>query len=133
MILAVMLAAFTLLGILGIGYEIENPFNDDYNDLPLDDFCRVIHAEVEAMVKYRPPIPKEWSYSNNNRPLASVTNLTANELKEMSLDEVHKMLADHQAKFELSAHNSKTTTSETETSVVNIPPETSTGTKEKHT
>ncbi|KAF9920201.1 hypothetical protein BGZ67_001435, partial [Mortierella alpina] len=55
MIPSTMLAAFTLLGILGIGYEIENPFNDDYNDLPLDDFCKVIQAEVNTMVANRAP------------------------------------------------------------------------------
>ncbi|KAF9085015.1 hypothetical protein BGX27_003641, partial [Mortierella sp. AM989] len=55
MIPAVVLAGFALLGILGIGYEIENPFNDDYNDLPLDDFCKVIQAEVDTMVANRSP------------------------------------------------------------------------------
>ncbi|KAF9976707.1 hypothetical protein BGZ73_008014 [Actinomortierella ambigua] len=93
MIPAVMLASFTLLGILGIGYEIENPFNDDYNDLPLDDFCRVIHAEVNAMVSYKAPNPHEWIFSKANRPLAPVSELNAEALATKSLDEIHAMLA----------------------------------------
>lgn len=35
------LACMALLGILAIGWEIENPFGYDDNDLPQDDFCDV--------------------------------------------------------------------------------------------
>ncbi|KAG0283425.1 hypothetical protein BGZ96_012211 [Linnemannia gamsii] len=91
MIPATMLAAFTLLGILGIGYEIENPFNDDYNDLPLDDFCKVIQAEVDSMVATRAPVPADWVFSENNYPLAQ-SSLSAKELSALSLDEVHAMM-----------------------------------------
>ncbi|KAF9962386.1 hypothetical protein BGZ72_006207 [Mortierella alpina] len=92
MIPATMLAAFTLLGILGIGYEIENPFNDDYNDLPLDDFCKVIQAEVNTMVANRSPVPAEWIFSENNFPLEN-SRLSAKELSEMSLEAVHQLMA----------------------------------------
>ncbi|KAF9920867.1 hypothetical protein FBU30_009189 [Linnemannia zychae] len=91
MIPATMLAAFTLLGILGIGYEIENPFNDDYNDLPLDDFCKVIQAEVDSMVATRAPVPADWIFSENNFPI-SQSRLSAKELSKLSLDEVHAMM-----------------------------------------
>ncbi|KAG0360964.1 Bestrophin, RFP-TM, chloride channel-domain-containing protein [Gamsiella multidivaricata] len=92
MIPATMLAAFTLLGILGIGYEIENPFNDDYNDLPLDDFCKVIQAEVDSMVVTRAPTPSEWVFSENNYPLPQ-SDLSAKELSELSLEQVHELMA----------------------------------------
>ncbi|GJJ71236.1 ion channel-forming bestrophin family protein [Entomortierella parvispora] len=92
MIPAVMLAAFTLLGILGIGYEIENPFNDDYNDLPLDDFCKVIQAEVESMVATRSPVPSDWIFSDDNYPLSN-SRLSAKELSVLSLEKVHELMA----------------------------------------
>ncbi|KAG0314808.1 hypothetical protein BGZ99_007846 [Dissophora globulifera] len=91
MVPAVMLAAFALLGILGIGYEIENPFNDDYNDLPLDDFCKVIQAEVETMVANRAPVPSDWVFSENSYPLAH-SHLSAKELLSLSLEEVHTLM-----------------------------------------
>ncbi|KAF9360144.1 hypothetical protein BGX26_010390 [Mortierella sp. AD094] len=91
MIPAVMLAAFALLGILGIGYEIENPFDDDYNDLPLDDFCQVIKAEVDTMVANRAPFPADWIFSGANRPLAN-SRLTAKELSALTLEEVHRLM-----------------------------------------
>ncbi|KAG0348312.1 hypothetical protein BG004_005447 [Podila humilis] len=101
MIPAVMLAAFTLLGILGIGYEIENPFNDDYNDLPLDDFCKVIQAEVDSMVAARAPVPSEWIFSEDNYPLSNST-LSAKELSQMSLEQVHVLMAvDHEGQHQL--------------------------------
>ncbi|KAG0323967.1 hypothetical protein BG004_003574 [Podila humilis] len=91
MIPTVMLCSFTLLGILGIGYEIENPFNDDYNDLPLDDFCKVIQAEVETMVANRAPVPAQWIFSENNFPLSD-SKLSAKELLTLSLEEVHQLM-----------------------------------------
>ena len=92
MIPATMLAAFTLLGILGIGYEIENPFNDDYNDLPLDDFCKVIQAEVDSMVSTRAPVPAEWVFDENNYPIPQ-SNLSAKELSSLTLEQVHQLMA----------------------------------------
>ncbi|KAG0333009.1 hypothetical protein BG004_001014, partial [Podila humilis] len=91
MIPAVMLCSFTLLGILGIGYEIENPFNDDYNDLPLDDFCKVIQAEVNTMVANRAPVPAQWIFSEDNYPLSG-SKLSAKELLTLSLEEVHQLM-----------------------------------------
>lgn len=40
--------SFALLGIEDIGVEIENPFGYDRNDLPLDQFCQKLQAEIEA-------------------------------------------------------------------------------------
>ncbi|KAK3809489.1 MAG: Bestrophin, RFP-TM, chloride channel-domain-containing protein [Benniella sp.] len=95
MVPAVMLASFTLLGILGIGFEIENPFNDDYNDLPLDDFCKVIQAEVAEMVAHRAPVPSDWVFTDNNFPLTGIKR-SAKELSAMTLEQVHELMkADH--------------------------------------
>ncbi|KAI9092671.1 Bestrophin/UPF0187 [Phlyctochytrium arcticum] len=44
------LASFTLLGLEAIGGEIENPFGLDDNDLPVDDICDMIHAEVVSIM-----------------------------------------------------------------------------------
>ncbi|KAJ3046832.1 hypothetical protein HK097_000476 [Rhizophlyctis rosea] len=44
------IAVFTLFGIENIGFEIQNPFGYDPNDLPLDDYCETVRAELEAML-----------------------------------------------------------------------------------
>lgn len=40
---------FALLGIEGIGLEIENPFGGDLNDIPLDHLCNRFHRDVEQL------------------------------------------------------------------------------------
>lgn len=47
---ATMFAAFTLLGVEGIGEEIENPFGYDWNDLPLDAYVADFIMEIEYAV-----------------------------------------------------------------------------------
>lgn len=56
------ISAFTLFGIESIGGEIENPFGYDDNDLPLDDFCEVIAAEVHQITSQHPPSVEDWVY-----------------------------------------------------------------------
>jgi ion channel-forming bestrophin family protein len=55
----VALVSFTLFGIEAIGMEIENPFGQDPNDLPLDNICQNIQRMVEDTICYesvvRPP------------------------------------------------------------------------------
>jgi ion channel-forming bestrophin family protein len=50
--LIVGLVSFTLLGIEAIGVEIENPFGNDPNDLPLDNICINIQQMVEDVISY---------------------------------------------------------------------------------
>ena len=48
-ILDVLLVAYTFFGIEEIGVEIEGPFGNDANDLPLQDICETIHNNVYAL------------------------------------------------------------------------------------
>jgi ion channel-forming bestrophin family protein len=48
--LFVALIAFTLFGIEAIGIEIENPFGEDPNDLPLDGICQGIGSHIQSIV-----------------------------------------------------------------------------------
>ena len=44
-----LMVAYILLGIEEIGVEIEDPFGDDENDLPLEDFGAMIQRNVEGI------------------------------------------------------------------------------------
>jgi putative membrane protein len=46
---AVIVIAFGLLGIEEAGVEIEDPFGDDPNDLPLENLCAVIARDTAAL------------------------------------------------------------------------------------
>lgn len=48
------LVAYVLLGIEEIGVEIEEPFGNDDNDLPLDRFCTTIEQNLRAMIPGAP-------------------------------------------------------------------------------
>lgn len=47
----VMIVSFTLLGIEEIGVEIENPFGNDRNDLPLDKICETAWSSAENIIQ----------------------------------------------------------------------------------
>ena len=46
----VTILSFVVLGIEEIGTEIENPFGDDANDLPLEEFCTMILNNIEDLI-----------------------------------------------------------------------------------
>jgi len=96
-ILIVGLGSFCLLGILSIGWEIENPFGYDSNDLPLDDFCRVIRREVAVITSHPPPDPKTWLHSKKNRPFGSRCDINAIDLADKPLSEVCEMFQTYSA------------------------------------
>ncbi len=48
--LGVMLVAFMVFGIEAIGTEIENPFGQDPNDLPLNVICQTIGRNLEDLI-----------------------------------------------------------------------------------
>ncbi|MFO0810350.1 MAG: bestrophin family ion channel [Gemmataceae bacterium] len=50
---AVAIMAFGLLGVQEAGLEVEDPFNYDPNDLPLDEFCATIARDVAAATQGR--------------------------------------------------------------------------------
>lgn len=42
-------AAYIILGLAAIGNELENPFGDDVNDLPLDGYCEELRRELDIL------------------------------------------------------------------------------------
>ncbi|MGB3264388.1 MAG: bestrophin family ion channel [Microcoleus sp.] len=54
----VALISFTLFGIEEIGLEIENPFQHDPNDLPLDNICVTMQRNIDDLVALSPRVHK---------------------------------------------------------------------------
>ncbi|KAK4160607.1 Bestrophin, RFP-TM, chloride channel-domain-containing protein [Cladorrhinum sp. PSN259] len=66
---ATVVAAYIILAFLFIGREIENPFGQDVNDLPLEAYCAQVAAEMDIIAS-RPPRPSsEWMESSSNHVL----------------------------------------------------------------
>jgi putative membrane protein len=68
------IGAYIILGIAAIGKEIENPFGNDTNDLPMDDFCKQIKAEI-ALVMSKPKFtPEDFILKDENKPILSLSH-----------------------------------------------------------
>jgi hypothetical protein len=50
-----MAAAYIILGLAAIGNELENPFGNDVNDLPLDQYCVELAKELDVMSSVKAP------------------------------------------------------------------------------
>ncbi|KAI0835005.1 UPF0187-domain-containing protein [Hypoxylon sp. FL0890] len=66
---ATVAASYIILGIFFIGHEIENPFGNDVNDLPLDLFCQQIVEDMETIAARPKPRVSEWVDNPRNKVL----------------------------------------------------------------
>jgi putative membrane protein len=53
----VLVVAYTMFGVEEIGVEIEEPFGDDDNDLPLERICRTIEDNLQSILLELEPQP----------------------------------------------------------------------------
>lgn len=89
---ATVFAAYIILGISIIGAEIENPFGEDVNDLPLDSFCEQIRQDIDLLLCQAPDAAQKFIANDNNALLYPLSNLGFNALKTKSADEIRAML-----------------------------------------
>jgi putative membrane protein len=46
---ATVAAAYMIIGLAAIGHELEDPFGNDVNDLPLDHYCDELRRELDVL------------------------------------------------------------------------------------
>lgn len=97
---ATVFAAYIILGISIIGREIENPFGEDVNDLPLDTFCEQIRRDIDIIMCQAPDPEAVDSFMerDDNAVLYPFSNQGFNLLKSKSVQEIRRLL---QAKSDL--------------------------------
>ncbi|PLB49110.1 UPF0187-domain-containing protein [Aspergillus steynii IBT 23096] len=85
-------AAYIILGLSAIGREIENPFGDDVNDLPLDTYCRRIAQELDIITAM--PAPNVDDFGSRDENLVFFPHSTAGypEWKDRSLSDIRAIL-----------------------------------------
>ncbi len=66
---ATVFASYIILGIFFIGHEIENPFGNDVNDLPLGSFCQQIVEDMETISSRTKISTRELVQSSRNKVL----------------------------------------------------------------
>lgn len=65
--------AYIILGIAAIGREIENPFGNDVNDLPLDKFCQQLQDDMTIIASKPRPKAEDFMVAEENKVLHSLS------------------------------------------------------------
>ena len=86
-------AAYIILGIALIGREIENPFGDDVNDLPLDAFCEQIRKDVDIIMSRPAPSVEEVVMHPDNMLLYPLSEMGSEGWAAKSVAEIRDALA----------------------------------------
>ncbi|KAF2119610.1 Bestrophin, RFP-TM, chloride channel-domain-containing protein [Lophiotrema nucula] len=107
---ASMFAAYIILGIALIGREIENPFGDDVNDLPLDEFCQQIRKDIDTIIARPPPKTDDFVTSSNNMLLHPLSHHTYGAWNSKTVEEIREALrAKPEQQFEREEHSDAST------------------------
>jgi len=69
-------AAYIIIGLAAIGNELENPFGNDVNDLPLDQYCADLAKELDILMSVKAPSFEElvWGKKVENGEGEEKTN-----------------------------------------------------------
>lgn len=86
------MAAYIILGLATIGSEIENPFGQDVNDLPLDTYCRQIAVEMDIMTATPRPNVDDFMSRADNLVLFPLSQLGYPDWKERSVEDIRGAL-----------------------------------------
>ncbi|KAF7528868.1 hypothetical protein PCG10_009582 [Penicillium crustosum] len=89
---ASIVAAYIILGLATIGSEIENPFGQDVNDLPLDTYCRQIAVEIDIMTATPRPNVDDFMSRPDNLVLFPLSQLGYPDWKERSVEDIRGAL-----------------------------------------
>lgn len=87
-------AAYIILGIATIGDELENPFGNDVNDLPLDNYCAELSRELDTLMSSPAPKFEEHVDANAhlNQPLWPLSSKGYEEWRGKSKEEIRDAL-----------------------------------------
>ncbi|WEW56611.1 hypothetical protein PRK78_002059 [Emydomyces testavorans] len=85
-------ATYIIQGLAAICAEIENPFGNDVNDLPLDVFCEQLAADLDIITSSPPPKPQEFMSRRDNLVLHPLSKSGAVAWKERSVDDIRAAL-----------------------------------------
>ncbi|KAI9727224.1 MAG: hypothetical protein M1834_008484 [Cirrosporium novae-zelandiae] len=89
---ASMVSAYIILGLAAIGRELENPFGNDVNDLPLDIYCEQIASDLDIISSKPPPRPDNFVRSSENRVLFPLSMSGYSTWVDRSVGEIREAL-----------------------------------------
>lgn len=89
---ATMFAAYIILGLAMIGAEIEDPFGNDVNDLPLERYCAEIRGDLNAIMCHTVDEYEAYTEASTNLPLYPLSCRSTTEWLAYDMSEVRTLL-----------------------------------------
>jgi putative membrane protein len=94
---ATLAASYIIIGIEAIGNELENPFGNDVNDLPLDNYCEELRKEFDIITAApAPKLDQFWkggeSEENQNKVLWPLSSSGIGLWRGRSLSDIRSAL-----------------------------------------
>lgn len=87
------LAGYIILGLAQIGRELENPFGQDVNDLPLDAYCQELATEIDTLTSQPAPLDNtRWMRDGGAKVLWPFSNMEYREWEQRSLEDIRAAL-----------------------------------------
>ncbi|PSR80852.1 membrane protein [Coniella lustricola] len=85
-------AAYIVLSFERIGREIEDPFGTDVNDLPLEQYCRDLSADLDVLTRSPAPDVSEWMHASTNKVLYPLSLTGFDAWTDRSVAEIREAL-----------------------------------------
>ncbi|KAK1086848.1 hypothetical protein LTR48_003134 [Friedmanniomyces endolithicus] len=90
---ATILAGYIILGLAAIGRELENPFGQDVNDLPLDAYCHELANDIDALISRSPPLKLEdWMRGGGAKVMWPLSGMEYKTWESKSVEEIRDLL-----------------------------------------
>ncbi|RDW75660.1 hypothetical protein BP5796_06481 [Coleophoma crateriformis] len=85
-------AAYIILGLALIGDELEDPFGNDVNDLPLDQYCQEIALDLDTITSRPAPAFSEFTGHHDNKVLWPLSTSSFHDWNSRSVADIRSAL-----------------------------------------
>ena len=85
-------AAYIIIGLAAIGSEIENPFGNDVNDLPLEAYCEELELDIDTITSQPAPTTGEFMRRDGNMPIWPLSQRNYNSWAGRSKQDIRDAL-----------------------------------------
>jgi putative membrane protein len=89
---AIAFPAYIVLSLQAITHELENPFGNHVNDLPLELYCEEIAKNIDIIISKPPPCAAQTIRTVENMPLYPQYLNSYHEWSQRSVDDIFEAL-----------------------------------------
>ena len=87
------LGGYIILGLAAIGRELENPFGQDVNDLPLEVYCHELANDIDAMISRPPPLKMDdWMKDGGAKLMWPLSGMEYKVWEQKSVADIRDVL-----------------------------------------